>query len=157
MEEANLNDQNYHTDMKEINKLIENFDFEGAKNLLQKKLNENPNNTEVIDTLSEVLMNLADTENAIKLIKYSISLEPDKNAEKYMTMGQLSENCRASLQNYEKGVKIFLNELKTEKNPEKLVDLKDSLASAYASIAELYMNSDLWYVIYLIFNLKFLT
>jgi tetratricopeptide (TPR) repeat protein len=130
-------------EMNEINKLIESLDFESAKHLLQKRLSAEPKNVDVIDLMSEVLMNLDETEQAITLIKKSISLEPNKNAEKYMTIGQLSD-YKLALKYYEKGISIFINELNNETDNQKLINIKNSLASAYSAVAELYMNSDLW-------------
>lgn len=131
-------------EMTEIQKLIEELEYHTAKDRLEKKLTTNPNDVEVIDTLSEVLIDLGEVESAIKLIKKSISLEPNKNADKYMTLGQLSENCKISLKNYEKGIQIFVSELENEKDINKALMIKNSLASAYAAVAELYMNTDLW-------------
>jgi hypothetical protein len=54
--------------MIEINKLIENLDYQNAKNLLQKKLNFEPNNTEVLDTLAEVLLNMDETDSVMKVL-----------------------------------------------------------------------------------------
>ncbi len=51
----------------EINKLIENLDYENAKNLLEKKIKNEPNNTEAIDTLAEVLLNMDETDTVIKV------------------------------------------------------------------------------------------
>lgn len=139
----NVEINNSEAEMIEINKFIESLDFESAKHLLQKKLSAEPNNLEVIDVMSEVLMNLDETEQAITLIKKSISLEPNKNAEKYMTLGQLSD-YKLALKYYEKGISIFLYELNNETDNQKLINIKNSLASAYSAVAELYMNSDLW-------------
>jgi tetratricopeptide (TPR) repeat protein len=135
-------------DMLEINECLERLEFEKASQLLQNKLEKEPNNVNCIDTLSEVMMSLDDTEATIKLIKKSISLEPDNNGEKYMTLGQILSDYRQTLKMYQKGVAIFLEELKQEqiKNPNssKNISLQNSISSAYASIAELYMNTDLW-------------
>jgi predicted Zn-dependent protease len=135
--------ENNTQEMAEINKLIEDFDFDTAKAMLEVKLRAEPNNIEYIDTMAEVLMNLDESDAAEKLFKKSISLEPNKNAEKYMTLGQLSD-CRSALKLYEKGVHIFMNDLNVELDEDKRVKIRDSLASAYAAIAELHMNTDLW-------------
>jgi predicted Zn-dependent protease len=135
--------ENNHAEMAEINKLIEDLDFESARVILENKLKQEPNNVEYIDTLAEVLMNLDEAEATEKLIKKSISLEPNKNAEKYMTLGQLSD-CRSALKLYEKGISIFQGDLNMEIDDNKRSQIKSSLASAYAAIAELFMNSDLW-------------
>jgi tetratricopeptide (TPR) repeat protein len=140
---STLTHENNNTQMAEINKLLEDLDFESARVILEKKLKQEPNNVEYIDTLAEVLMNLDEAEATEKLIKKSISLEPNKNAEKYMTLGQLSD-CRSAIKLYEKGISIFQGDLNMEIDDNKRVQIKSSLASGYAAIAELFMNSDLW-------------
>ena len=59
-------------EMIEINKIIENLDYENAKKQLQKKLKKEPNNVEVLDTLSEVLMNMDEVESE-KIIKVCLT------------------------------------------------------------------------------------
>jgi hypothetical protein len=61
-------------EMIEINNLIENLDYEKAKNLLQNKINREPNNTEAIDTLAEVLLNMDETDSVIKVNKFNFLL-----------------------------------------------------------------------------------
>lgn len=63
-----------------------------------------------------------------------------------MTLGQLLNDCKMSLKCFEKGVELFLRELNIEEEDKK-DSIKSSIARAYSSIAELYMNSDLWYII----------
>ena len=141
------NDQNQSEQdpvMVEINRLIEIYHFDEAKILLEKKLQLDPNNADLLDTMSEVLLGLDDTENAIKAIKMSISIEPNKNGDKYMTLGQLLNNCRETLKLYEKGVTVFIDELNHENDNTRANDLRNSIASAYSSIAELYMTTELW-------------
>ena len=58
----------------EINNLIENLDYENAKNLLQNKIKREPNNTEAIDTLAEVLLNMDETDSVIKVNNIDIML-----------------------------------------------------------------------------------
>ncbi len=139
----------FDQEMVEINESIEKLEFERASILLKKKLENQPNNVHLIDTLSEVMMNLDDTEAAMKLLKKSISLEPNKNGEKYMTLGQIGSDYKQTLKMYQKGVSLFLDELNEEKtkniNSCKIISINESVACAYAAIAELYMNSDLWY------------
>jgi thioredoxin-like negative regulator of GroEL len=55
------------SEMIEINKLIENLDYENAKKLLQNKITREPNNTEAIDTLAEVLLNMDESDSVIKV------------------------------------------------------------------------------------------
>jgi tetratricopeptide (TPR) repeat protein len=138
------NENNYdHNQLQEINELIENLDYDSAKILLVNKLKVDPDNTEVLDLYSEVLMGLDETETAIKCMKKSIALEPNKNPEKYMTLAQLSDYKNA-LKLYEKGIQVYQNELLNVNDDTKKQTIQSSLASAYAAVAELFMNSDLW-------------
>ena len=47
--------------------MIENLDYENAKKKLEDKINREPNNTEAIDTLAEILLNLDETDSVIKV------------------------------------------------------------------------------------------
>jgi hypothetical protein len=68
-----------------------------------------------------------------------------------MSLGQISQ-YRDSLTCYKKGIEIYTMELNTlvnnnisnKENEEKIKKIKSDLASAYSTIAELYMDSDLW-------------
>jgi tetratricopeptide (TPR) repeat protein len=59
-----------------------------------------------------------------------------------MTMGQLCE-YKTSLKYYQKGLELFLIELKNATDESKKKELNSSIANAYSTIAELYMNTDL--------------
>ncbi len=58
-------DNNQHNIMSEIYEMIESLEYEKAANHLNELLRLNPNNIEAIDTFSEVLVNLGETEEAI--------------------------------------------------------------------------------------------
>jgi tetratricopeptide (TPR) repeat protein len=128
---------------QKIQQLIDTFDYEKATILLNEILKVDPHNVEVLDTISEVYVNLDNTKEAMKVIKKSIELDPHNNPEKYMTLGQFSD-YKTSLTCYRKGIELFMNELNTVSDDKK-PNIRSSIASAYASIAELYMISDLCY------------
>ena len=143
----NLTTSNIECDMTKINSLLDSLEYEEAKNLLSQKLLIFPDNVDIIDTLSEVLIGLDQPKEAINWLKKSIELQPNKNPEKYMSLGQFSD-YKNSLILYTKGVELYLQELNNLENnkdyQKNLKKIKNSIASAYASLAELYMNSDLW-------------
>jgi len=145
----NNNISNTDPDMNTITNFIDSLNYEQAKNLLIQKMQIHPNDVDVLDTLSEVLISLDEPKEAIKILKKSIELEPEKNPEKYMSLGQLS-NYKNSLLYYKKGVELYCKEINSLNQNDaeyfnNLKKIKMNLASAYASIAELYMNTDLWY------------
>lgn len=59
--------QSNDTDILQVNKYIENFDFASAKAILENKLKKEPENVEVIDILSEVYFNLDEIDNTIRV------------------------------------------------------------------------------------------
>ena len=135
-------------DMALINSLIDSLRYEEAKVLLLEKIQKYPNDVDILDTLSEVLISLDESKEAIKILKRSIEIEPNKNPEKYMSLGQLTD-YKNSLKHYKKGVELYCDEINSlnQNDPEysnNLKKIKINLASAYSSIGELYMNSDLW-------------
>jgi len=78
------------------------------------------------------------------VLKRSIALEPDKNPEKFMSMGQLTKKSHKALKYYQKGLELYLQEFK-ETNDEKRVEgLKSLIAIGYAAVGELYMTTMLW-------------
>ncbi len=59
---------NSRSDIKAIQQLIDTFDYEKAAILLNEIVKVEPNNVEVLDILSEVLMSLDNTKDAIEVI-----------------------------------------------------------------------------------------
>ena len=59
-----------------------------------------------------------------------------------MSLGQLSD-YKSALKNYLKGIELFQKELNTINDHERRNKINDSISSAYASLAELYMNTPL--------------
>ena len=138
---------NIVNDMTHVNNLVDALQYGEAKSILLEKVKTFPNDVEVLDTFSEVLIALNESKEAINVLNQSIQIKPNENAEKYMSLGQLSE-YKISLKCYKKGIEIYTAELnllvKRSKNAEKIKKIKSDLASAFSSIAELYMDSDLW-------------
>lgn len=65
---VSVNKETEDGEIKEINKELENFNFEGAKKMLLDKLKREPKNVEVLDTLSEVCLSLDQSKEAIKVV-----------------------------------------------------------------------------------------
>jgi hypothetical protein len=70
MQKENIN-QNQPQEFDHINTLIENLNYEEAKNQLLIKLKQDPNNIEILDIISEVLFNLDEIEDAKQVISYN--------------------------------------------------------------------------------------
>ena len=64
----NINSNTQDQELIQINELINLLDYENANILLHEKLKREPNNVELLDILSEVLMSLDNTKEAIEVI-----------------------------------------------------------------------------------------
>ena len=124
----------------ELLNLIEICDYENAKELIEIYLQNDENNVEFLDLYSEILINSDLPQEAIKIIKKSIEIAPNLNGDKYMSLAQLSD-YKPALKYYHKGIEIYKNQIVDNSNN---VELNISIASGYAALAELYMNTDLW-------------
>lgn len=65
--QENINSNTQDQDLIQINELINLLDYENANILLHEKLKREPNNVELLDTLSEVLMSLNNTNEAVEV------------------------------------------------------------------------------------------
>ena len=130
------------SEIQTIKDLINACEYDSAQILLEKQYKKDPNNIELIDLLSDVYFNQDNFDGAKKLIKKSINLSPNSNPEKYMTLAQLLNNPEESVKCYNKAISLLKEELK-QKSIEDNYDIKESIASGLASIAYLYMTTDL--------------
>ena len=132
--------ENSNPDLVKIKQLIDSCEYNQAQKILENLYKTNENNIEIIDLLSDVYFNQDNIEQAKKLIKKSINLSPNKNPEKYMTYGQIINNPEESVKYYNYAISLFKQQLNENPNNN---DLKESIASGLASIASLYMTTDL--------------
>ena len=132
--------ENSNLDLVKIKQLIDSCEYNQAQKILENLYKTNENNIEIIDLLSDVYFNQDNIEQAKKLIKKSINLSPNTNPEKYMTYGQIINNPEESVKYYNYAISLFKQQLNENPNNN---DLKESIASGLASIASLYMTTDL--------------
>ena len=130
-----------NSEISTIKHLINTCEYNSAQIILEKKFKKDPNNVEIIDLLSEVYFNQDNIEGAKKLIKKSINLSPNTNPEKYMLLGQLLNNPEDSVKFYNKAITLLKEQLKN--NVEDNNEIRESIASGLASIASLYMTTNL--------------
>ena len=130
-----------NSEISTIKHLINTCEYNSAQIILEKKFKKDPNNVEIIDLLSEVYFNQDNIEGAKKLIKKSINLSPNSNPEKYMLLGQLLNNPEDSVKFYNKAITLLKEQLKNKVEDNN--EIKESIASGLASIASLYMTTNL--------------
>ena len=134
----------FNSDLEKIKNLMEDCEYDEAEKILKVLFKKDPNNTEVLDYLGELYLNIGNFKGAKKMLEKSISLKPDSNPDKYMDYSQVLEDPIKRVEAYQKAIQLYNNDLNEYKNDiNKVKETKESIASAHSSIASLYMTTDL--------------
>lgn len=131
---------------------LNDLNFDDAHHEITAALKLDNANIAAFELLGEVLVEQDNPEEARKAFRRAIELEQQSGTtqttssfEKYLWMGQLSEEGgEASIAYYKVGVKRFIKFI-GQQQEEDQYPLRARLASVYSAMAELYMT-DLWYV-----------
>jgi len=110
----------------------ERFEFELAAKFYQRALDGAPDNTEIMDDLAEVLLELGQADSAKQLLNKSIQLSPNDNFSKYLNLAQHLEGKEA-LDCTDKGIQLMIRQNQRG-------DLNEQISSAYMSMAEVYLT-----------------
>ncbi|XP_071966085.1 uncharacterized protein [Antedon mediterranea] len=119
---------------------MDTFDFEMAQKHCQAALEIEPDNVRVLETTGNLLVEIGDVEGAKKCFGRAVSICPDSGYTKYMYLGQVFEGQQA-IDCFHKGIDIMLSEKKQKANKTSEISvLNNAIASAYCSIAEMYLT-----------------
>ena len=129
--------------LQKAKQLIEECEYESAEQQLKILFKSDPENCEILDLLGEIYLNIDNFKGAKKMLEKSISLQPNNNPDKYTDYAQLLEDPLQRVESYKKAIELYINNLKKEKNSQKILEIKEEIASAYSSIASLYMTTNL--------------
>lgn len=117
--------------------------MEKAVKLYDTGLMQYPNEPSLIDAYTDLLLSLPDQqERARQLIERSIQLNPNKEGRKYLNYAEMLTNME-SLQMYQKGIEVLHKDLEDQLQRNQMEEVhltKKQIASAQASIADLYMT-----------------
>jgi len=113
--------------------------LETAVELYQQALLLEPQNTDLMDALADVCLQIGDTDLGLELLRNSTTLAPNANGIKWMYLGQLLTGPD-SVKSYQTGISVFSSQLDTLEDKEKEKEYRREIASAYSAIAELYMT-----------------
>jgi len=129
--------------MAKAEEMIQSFHPDTAEKFYIKALEMEPNNTEVMDSLAALLLDMDDWDRAKELLERSMKLDPDGDFSKYMHYGQMSQGAEA-LKYYQRGIDLMQRERnkmqKKHANQEDIVMLNQQISSAYCTIADLYLT-----------------
>jgi len=104
-----------------------------AQRFLERALELEPANPDVLDAYGELMSHLNETERAIMVLKKSVELAPAANPAKYMYLAQMLSG-RQALEYAKVGVTMMEGE--ASRTPE----MNQQLAAAYCHVVELYMT-----------------
>jgi len=116
-------------------------DFKQAAGLLDQLLKKQPKHLDALDLYAKGAMDAGMTPLAIKILKKSISIDP-RTYHRWMNLGQLQGGLTA-LKCYRQGIQCMESELsafKIASDQKQMRQISTEIASAYASIAELYVT-----------------
>ena len=137
-----------NSDLEKVKELMEECNYIEAEKLLKPLFKNDPNNVEILDYLGELYLNIGNYKGSKKMLEKSINLKPNENPDKYMDYAQLLDIPIKRVEAYQKAIDLYIKNLniikgnKKEKE-NKITDIKESISSAYSSIASLYMTTDL--------------
>eukprot|EP01089_Gocevia_fonbrunei_P014528 TRINITY_DN3995_c0_g1_i1.p1 TRINITY_DN3995_c0_g1~~TRINITY_DN3995_c0_g1_i1.p1 ORF type:complete len:321 (+),score=87.44 TRINITY_DN3995_c0_g1_i1:47-1009(+) len=122
--------------------------YEQSKLTYDKILSKEPNNTDALDGLGLLLMEMGDLETAKNTFMKSIKLEPNSGFDKYMNLGQLLAEKEA-IECFKKGVQLLEIERAAKvasngQESDEVLELNRQISTAYCAVVEIYLT-DLCY------------
>ncbi|XP_071803089.1 uncharacterized protein [Asterias amurensis] len=126
---------------------MDTFNYELAQKFLQRAIEVEPDNLQVLECSGNLLIEVGELEKAKQCFGRAITLSPDAGHSKYMYMGQLFEGDEA-VEYFKTGIELMKKEKeRQEKEPEAAcaddkttVVTNGDIASAYCSMAEVYLT-----------------
>lgn len=128
--------------IKQAEQFTESLELEKAVKLYDQGIRQYPNDTLILDAYTDLLLQLDQSEKAKSLIERSIQLNPNKEGRKYLNYAEMLKG-HESLQMYKKGIEVLYKDFSDYKAGLRNEDAdraEKQIASAYASIADLYMT-----------------
>jgi predicted Zn-dependent protease len=95
-----------HTAQKLVeqgNIALGNMELELAEQFFSRALGMEPNDTDIMDALADVQIQIGDTESAKNLLLRSTAAAPQQNPYKWLFLGQLQNNMEA-VHSYQRGI-----------------------------------------------------
>lgn len=98
--------------LDQANVAMSSMQLELAEKFYCRALVMSPDDTNIMDALSDVYLQLGEMENALHLLVKSTSMAPRENPYKWMFLGQL-QNGLDSVESYRTGISILVELLDT--------------------------------------------
>lgn len=127
--------------VEQANSCLAKMQPELASKFLERALVLAPENTNIMDGLADVYLQIGKNSEAYQLLLNSTDHAPDTNPDKWFYLAQL-QNGEQAVCSYQKGIQLMKNQSSIEESAN--LTIQKHIAKAYCSIAEIYM-SDLCY------------
>ncbi len=98
--------------IEQANVAVGNLQLELAEKFFCRALSMSPEDTNIMDALADVYMQLGEMENALQLLVSSTTLAPSENPYKWMFLGQLQTGLDA-IASYTAGINLLKSLLDT--------------------------------------------
>lgn len=92
--------------------LINSFQLEKAIDLYEKALTLEPENTNIMDGLADLYLQIGEQEKGRELLSQSTSIDPDRNPIKWLYLAQLTSGLD-SLKFYQTGISLLSQTIDT--------------------------------------------
>lgn len=113
--------------------------LEDAIDLYLQALQLQPENTNIMDALADIYLQVGEAETALTLLRQSIALAPETNGVKWMFLAQLIAG-KESLEAYKKGIEVLVKTLQETVDSVQQINLQKTISSAFCGVAELFMT-----------------
>jgi tetratricopeptide (TPR) repeat protein len=131
--------RNFEELMEEGAKFAQELNLDGAILMYEEALSLKENDVKVLDALGQCYFDSGNFELAEKVLKKSISINPDGYYNSHLYLGQLLSGKKAA-ETFKKGIDLLEKYIQGENNTGENRRLIRQLSSAYCSLAELYMT-----------------
>lgn len=128
--------------MSKGQEMIDQCQPELAIKFYEKAHEQEPRNSQILDAMGDLYMELQCPQDAYRVLQDSIELEPDANAQKWLNLSQLVEGVEAEKYG-EKAIQLLQSEYASaerHQNLEEMTLIRKQICAAYSSLAELYMT-----------------
>ena len=126
---------------------LSNLQLELAEECFTEASLLSPEDTNLMDALADVFLQLGKSDDALALLTKSTFLEPTKNPLKWLFIAQL-QTGEESLNSYNQAISLIHDQVTIYESQGQLEDAKvlsKQITKAHCSIAELYLT-DLWFI-----------
>lgn len=117
--------------------------LELAAKLFGKALVLSPEDTNLMDALADVLIQLGSHDEARQLLLRSTATSPDANPFKWLFLAQL-QSGKESVATYERAIGVLCAQAEAREDAEERRIMQKQIVKAYCSIADIFLT-DLWY------------